>query len=283
MNIKQTITAALIALSATTASAAIPGKTYTPGDTIHIRGNQCLVISTDQTGQHGKAIMPPVNDRKTPGWVNKIVDRSKKKAAKKMEGKTPDQIIAETEKNLEKLVKKGHMTRQQADETLAQMRAGFEASSTDTNNTVDIETATKIIEDSQTTFNVQPVTFESEKKGLRTYLVKEWSATVPEGFRLPTSDDARDMMVTLIGGMGPAHPFSLTSALKKTRGFCSDIVFAQSLYMIVYSGFIVCDDMSSSDVRFCKPEQAGSTSAKKCMEISGTWRGEEYTIALTDF
>lgn len=282
MNIKQTITAALLTISATTASATITGKTYTPGDTIHIRGNQCLVISTDQTGQHGKAILPPAADQKSATRAEKTTEKYEKKAAKKMEGKTPDQLIAETEKNLEKLVKKGIMTRQQADETLAQMRAGFAAAAetSGADAPVDIEAAMKAAKPSIT---IQPLPFESSKKGRRTYLVKEWSATIPEGFRLPTSDDARDILITLVGGIGPAHSFTIKSVHEKTRGFCSDIAFSNSLYMALRNGFIVSDDMPSQDVRFCKPEQLEGITTKQYMEISGAWRGEEYTIALTDF
>ena len=282
MNIKKNITATLLSISAITASAAITGKTYTPGDTIIIRGNKCLVISTDQTGEHGKAILPPAADQKSAAQAEKIANKYEKKAAKKMAGKTPDELIAESEKNLEKLVKQGIMTRQQADETLAQMRAGF-ATSAETSGSdasVDIETAMQAAKPGITT---QPLTFESGKNGQRTYLVKEWSSTLPEGFRLTTSDDARDIVVTLVGGMGPAHSFTIKSALEKTRNFCSDLVFSNSLYMILRNGFIVCDDMSSQDVRFCKPEQVEGITTKQCMEISSRWRGEEYTIALSDF
>lgn len=66
-----------------TVSAQLPGKMYTPGDTIKLYGLNCLVIATDESGLHGKAMSPhfmsPKEIEKAKKSIEKELCKQKKK------------------------------------------------------------------------------------------------------------------------------------------------------------------------------------------------------------
>lgn len=81
-------------------NAQVEGKVYATGDTVIMDGMNCIVIKTDETGMHGKAISP--------------IGRTRKEI---------DKLKASILKDGEKRIKKGETTREEVDAYVAQAEA----------------------------------------------------------------------------------------------------------------------------------------------------------------
>ncbi|MDE7403085.1 MAG: hypothetical protein K2M87_06710 [Muribaculaceae bacterium] len=252
-----------------TSMAAVPGKTYAPGDTIMVDGYEALVYYVTPDGQHGSAMLPPALAEKD----RENAKKAQNKALKAVSNKTPAELYAESEKNLAKLVKSGHMTQEKADATLSELRQAMEKMDSD-----------KPIGDAANGATPEDVVkpIKMDKKFMsREYHIDEWKAEHPDSWTLANVDDGARIIKGLTGGLGREYQYSVKDRSSLAEKYTKDLTWQNRLNQLLVNGFIVIDQHSGKPYSIM--DFTAKITPKHWMELTDTCTFHEMTVAVTNF
>lgn len=170
-----------------------------------------------------------------------------------MTQKELDKLRKQFVKQLEKEVKKGNSTEAEMNKALSDF-------------------------DNQTRLPV--INTEKRKKG-RVFKVDEWSKQIPEGWRIPSKQDASDFATFYCGGLGSDHGIKF-KFLMRSKDLTSDLMSQANLMMIAFYGMIISDSYDPSDVKFLQ-RWSKKINGKEWFEIRDKFVGSEKTVAVKDF
>ncbi|MDE7462669.1 MAG: hypothetical protein K2M88_05860 [Muribaculaceae bacterium] len=120
---------------------------------------------------------------------------------------------------------------------------------------------------------------EKAKKG-KVFRVDTWSESIPAGWRLPSSQDAEEIISLLTGGIGSDYKVGSIKLDKRVSEITSDPVSQSRLRLIILGGLIIGEDTDPSKVKFVQPM---SRTMSKWFVVNDKFNGSESTFAVKDF
>lgn len=110
------------------------------------------------------------------------------------------------------------------------------------------------------------------------YLVEEWAKSVPDGWRLPTSDDVESLAKYIGWGLGKDN--GMSNWVGKIKEKTDDFIMMPELVYIFWSGILISDD-GGNDVKFLQRKTIKEwMNIKDVITISDKFGGKERTVAV---
>lgn len=113
------------------------------------------------------------------------------------------------------------------------------------------------------------------------YKVDEWTKLLPNGWRIPSSDDANDFATFYCGGLGKDYAIKVKFLMKATE-LTKNPLLQDILLYISQRGMIISDSCKPEDVKFMQRYQQ-KMSMKDWFQIDDLPIGNEQLVAVKDF